>query len=94
MKRIELLEPKRWNLPNNERHRLALHFSKNCVDWCFAGLIADAGDVGQSRHYGPGVIDGEDLQVISRSAGPEAGNAHNADMITLHTVKKFRELVY
>ena len=55
MKRVELLDPKRWNLPNNERHRLAIYFSKNCVDWCFAALLADAGDDGHrvlSAGYG------------------------------------------
>jgi len=94
MKRVELLRPKRWNLPNNERHRLALYFSKNCVDWCFAGLVADAGDVGQSRHNVAAVIDGEALHFVSRSAGPEAANAHNADMVTFHTVEGFRRLAY
>jgi hypothetical protein len=53
MRQVKRLNPKRWNLPDNERHRLALHFSKNCVDWCFAGLIAKVDDDGQSRHYGP-----------------------------------------
>lgn len=94
MKRVELLNPKRWGLPKDERHRLALHFSKNLIDWCFAGLVANAGDDGQSRHYGPLIIDGDDLQIICRSAGPAAANAHNADMITSHTVRRFRELVY
>ncbi len=94
MKRVELLHPKRWNLPNNERHRLALYFSKNCVDWCFAAPLADAGDVGQSRHNVAAVIDGDDLLFVSRSAGPEAANAHNANMVTFHSVQGFRQLVY
>ena len=34
------MEPDRYNLPNKERHILALHFSRNCVDWCFAGVVA------------------------------------------------------
>ncbi|MBL8174819.1 MAG: exo-alpha-sialidase [Bryobacterales bacterium] len=94
MKKVKLLNPKRWNLPYDERHRLALHFSKNCVDWCFAGLIANARDDGQSRHYGPGVIDGEDLAVLSRTATEKAKNAHDGDLITFHRVKSFRDLVY
>jgi hypothetical protein len=94
MKRVELLHPKRWNIPNNERHRLALHFSKNCVDWCFAALVADAGDVGQSRHNVAAVIDDRDLHFVSRTAGPEAKNAHSADLVTFHTVHNFRDLVY
>ncbi len=94
MRQVKRLNPKRWNLPDNERHRLALHFSKNCVDWCFAGLIAKVDDDGQSRHYGPGVIDGQDLQVLCRSASQAAENAHDADMLTFHTVRNFRSLVY
>ena len=94
MARIETLNPKRIGLTNNERHRLVLHFSKNCIDWCFAGMVAMGASDGESRHYGPGVIDGDDLQVLCRSAGPEAENAHNADMITFHTVSNFRDLIY
>lgn len=94
MKRVELLHPKRWNIPNNERHRLSLHFSKNCVDWCFAAPLADAGDVGQSRHNVAAVIDGDDLHFVSRTAGPKAKNAHSGNLVTFHTVKNFRDLVY
>jgi hypothetical protein len=57
-------------------------------------LIAKVDDDGQSRHYGPGVIDGEDLQVLCRSASQAAENAHDADMLTFHTVRNFRSLVY
>jgi hypothetical protein len=94
MKRVELLEPKRYSMPNQERHRLALHFSRNCIDWCFAGLVAAVEDVGQSRHGGNMVIDGEDLHVLMRSADAAALNAHNSNLITFHTVKRFRELAY
>jgi len=73
---------------------LALYFSKNCVDWCFAAPVADAGHVGQSRHNVAAVIDGDDLLFVSRSAGPQAANAHNADMVTFHTVTDFRKLIY
>lgn len=84
----------RYNLPNNERHRLALHFSKNCIDWCFAGLVADSGHPGQSRHYASMAIDGEDLHVLSRSGDHRAKDAHNGNLITFHTVTRFRELIY
>ena len=40
------------------------------------------------------MIGGDDLHFVSRSAGPEAANAHGADMITFHTVKDFREFAY
>ena len=94
MKRVEALGPKRYNMPCQERHRLALHFSRNCVDWCFAGLVAKADDVGQSHHGGNMIIDGDDLLILMRTADADAKNAHNSNLITFHTVRNFRDLVY
>jgi hypothetical protein len=94
MTRPDRLPPDRYNLPNNERHRLTLHFSRNCVDWCFAGMAANSGNPGQGRHYASMVIDGDDLHVLSRSGDSRAKNAHDGNLITFHTVKKFRGLVY
>ena len=94
MVRPERLPDGRYNLPNNERRRLQLHFSKNMIDWCFAGLVA-AGPVEQgSRHYASMVIDGDDLHVLSRSGDERAHDPHNGNIITFHTVHGFRELVY
>jgi len=94
MTRPDRLPPERYNLPNNERHRLALHFSVNCVDWRYAGLVAVGGSLRQARHYASMVIDGEDLHVLSRSGDHRAATAHDGNLITFHTVKRFRELVY
>ncbi|HOJ34454.1 MAG TPA: sialidase family protein [Candidatus Hydrogenedentes bacterium] len=94
MTRPDRLPENRYNLPNNERHRLVLHFSKNCMDWCFAGRIADTGEYGQGRHYASMVIDNDDLHVLSRSGDSRAKSAHDGNLITFHTVRKFRNLVY
>lgn len=94
MRRPDSLPVNRHGLPNNERQRLALHFSINCIDWCFAGLVADAGHQKQSRHYASMVIDGEDLRVVSRSGDEDAVNAHDANVVTFHTIRRFRELIY
>ena len=94
MVRPETLPPDRFNLPNNERRRLQLHFSKNCIDWCFAGLVAVGDSEKQSRHYASMAIDGDDLRILSRSGDGRAKSAHNGNLITFHTVKKFRDLVY
>lgn len=88
------LPENRYNLPNNERHRLMLHFSKNCVDWCFAGLVADSGNAGQGRHYASMIFSGDDLLVLSRSGDHRAKDAHNGNVITFHRVRDFRGLVY
>lgn len=94
MTRPDLLPADRFNLPNNERRRLQLHFSTNCIDWCFAGLVA-AGHVEQaSRHYASMVIDGDDLHVASRSGNERARSAHDGNLVTLHTVRGFRDLAY
>ncbi|MBR3934084.1 MAG: exo-alpha-sialidase [Clostridia bacterium] len=94
MTRIEFLSEDRYNVPSDERDRLALHFSKNMVDWCFAGLIDQSGFENQSRHYASMDIDGEDLVILSRSGDKDAHSAHDGNIITLHRVKNFRDLVY
>ena len=94
MTRPDRLPADRYNLPNNERRRLQLHFSKNMVDWCFAGLVA-AGPVEQaSRHYASMAIDGDDLVILSRSGDERAKSPHDVNLITFHRVRDFRVLVY
>jgi len=88
------LPENRFNLPNNERHRLQLHFSKNMIDWCFAGLVTAGATPPESRHYASMVIDGDDLHVLARSGDSRAKSAHDGNLITFHTVKDFRKLVY
>ena len=88
------LPENRFNLPNNERHRLTLHFSRNCVDWCFAGLVCDSGNAGQGRHYASMAFSGDDLLVLSRSGDHRAKDSHNGNIITFHRVRNFRDLVY
>ena len=94
MRRADLLPHDRYNLPNNERRRLQLHFSRNMIDWCFAGMVATGPVERASRHYAAMVIDGEDLHVLSRSGDERAKDPHNGDLITFHTIQGFRGLVY
>ncbi len=84
----------RYNLPNNERRRLQLHFSRNMVDWCFAGMVAIGESDRSSRHYASMTIDGEDLVVLSRSGDLQAKSAHDGNLITSHVVRGFRALAY
>ncbi len=94
MTRIEALPDDRYGRPDNERHRMVLHFSKNMVDWCFAGLVAAGKTPKESRHYASMDIDGDDLVVLSRSGDARAGSAHDGNLITFHRVRNFRDLVY
>lgn len=94
MTRPDRLPENRYNLPNNERHRLVLHFSKNCVDWCFAGRVADTGAPDQSRNYPAMAINGDDLCILARSGDARAKSAHDGNLITFHRIRGFRELAY
>ncbi len=94
MTRADRLPPKRFNLPNNERRRLQLHFSKNMIDWCFAGLVAEGPADNASRHYASMAVDGDDLVILSRSGDERASCAHNGNLITFHRINDFRGLVY
>ncbi|PTX95707.1 sialidase family protein [Opitutus sp. ER46] len=94
MRRADRLPPDRFDLPYNERHRLVLHFSRNLVDWCFAGLVAVGNGPGEARHYASMDIDGDDLVILSRSGDARAKSAHEGNLITFHRVRNFRDLVY
>lgn len=94
MTRADRLPDGRYDLPNNERNRLVLHFSRNMVDWCFAGLVAVGGGDRESRHYASMAFDGDDLVILSRSGDHRAKSAHNGNLITFHRVRNFRDLVY
>ncbi|WP_147433405.1 sialidase family protein [Paenibacillus ginsengarvi] len=94
MTRAELLPPERFDLPYNERQRLQLHFSRNCIDWCFAGLVAKADHPKMSRHYASMAILGDDLLVLSRSGDERALTSHNGNFISFHRIRDFRQLVY
>lgn len=94
MTRPDRLAADRFDLPYNERHRLVLHFSRNLVDWCFAGLVAIGGSPKEARHYASMDFDGDDLVILSRSADARAKSAHEGDLITFHRVANFRQLVY
>ena len=94
MVRPETLDDDRYDLPNNERQRLVLYFSRNCVDWVFAGLVDKGETQKQSRHYASMAIRGDDLIILSRSGDKDALSAHNTNMITVHKVSDFRSLIY
>lgn len=94
MRRPDRLPVERYDLPNNERHRLVLHFSRNLVDWCFAGLVAKTESPKEARSYASMDIDGEDLVILSRSGDARAKSAHDGNLITFHRVRNFRALVY
>jgi len=94
MTKAELLASDRHDLAYGERNRLVLHFSKNMVDWCFAGVVAIGATQKEARSYAAMDFDGNDLVILSRSGDPNSYSAHETNMITFHRVKNFRDLIY
>ena len=101
MRRPGTLPESRFGLPLDQRDRLVLHYSKNLVDWVFAGLLAQGASPRESYHYCGMDIDGDDLVILSRTGDanvrqPKAPyrDAHDTNLITFHRVKNFRGLVY
>jgi len=94
MCRADKLPDDRYNLANNERQRMQLSFSTNMMDWRFAGLVAVGETQKCSRHYAAMCIDGDHLRILSRSGDERSKSAHDGNLVTLHTVPNFRELVY
>ena len=93
MCRPEQMPDNRYNLPNNERHIQGLHYSRNCIDWIPAGIVAKGNTAGEARNYASMVVDGGDLHILSRSGDHRAKTAHDGNLITLHTLRDFRDLV-
>lgn len=91
---LESLGPRQFGLPTNERHRLVLHYSPNCIDWIFAGVIAIGSKPEQSRNYPSFIFDGRDLLIVARSGNHDAKDTQYSNIITYHRVRDFRALVY
>lgn len=84
----------RYGLPNNERNRLVLYFSKNCVDWIFAGVISIGQKEQHARNYPSMIIDGNNLIIVSRAGNDQAKDCQYNNAIMMHQINNFRELVY
>ncbi len=94
MCRADRLPEDRFDLAFQERNRMVLHFSKNLVDWVFAGVVAIGEGAKESRHYAAMDFDGNDLVIVSRSGDKDSHSAHETNLITFHRVKNFRDLIY
>lgn len=75
------------------RNRLVLYYSYNCFDWLFGGVVATGKTPLQSRSYAYMEPDGDDLLIASRSGDEQVFNGHETNLISLHRVKNFRELI-
>lgn len=88
-----------WNLltPNErrgyDRGRLTLHYSYNCFDWLFAGVVCAGQTRNQARSYASMAFDGDDLLVLSRTGDARSLNGHDTNLISFHRIHDFRSLI-
>ena len=75
-----------------DRRMLCLSYSIDALNWMTTGCIAITPNAGQGFQYAVPLVDGDELLVVSRTSLNEE-NQHDANMITLHRVTNFRELV-
>lgn len=77
--------------PHDLRNVLGLYYSKNAMDWDFAGYVSRTDNIDQARSYASMEIYGDDLYVVSRSGDEKAESAHNTNLILLHKIENFRQ---
>ena len=80
--------------PRDERRRLQLHFSRNLVDWCFAGLVATASGPEVTFQQVRTAVRGQDLCVVTCETDSDAPRLKHPDLVTMRIVKDFRGLAY
>ena len=94
MTRADVLPHDRFGLPCDEAHCLQLHFSRNLVDWCFAGLV-DAGTQSNDLRLDPCMaIHGQDLYVAYAAGDVDTRAMQDTDRLVSCVIPSFRELVY
>jgi len=92
MTRVDKLPATRQGLPCEEDRALQLAFSRNLVDWSFAGTVARAGADGEFIRDSALAIHGNDLYVVGLLGRAAPGTSHNADRVMFFRVAAFRAL--
>ena len=85
---------KRQGMPRDEHRRLQLHFSRNLLDWCFAGLVAVAGGTDTTFQQSRMTVRGKDLCIVSCETDGDAARRRYPNLLTMRVVKDFRSLGY
>lgn len=83
----------RPGLPCEERARLQLSFSRNLIDWSFAGFVCEApeGEVVQDPRMD---IHGNAIYFVCAAGEPHRRSTHGTTAVKFGMIRDFRELVY
>ena len=88
------LPAKRLSLPADEAGGLDLHFSRNLVDWSFAGLIEQPASPALFRTGAALAIKGLDLHVVARGGDESCRKLPETNLIMSYRIPEFRALAY
>lgn len=88
------LHPKWPGIPCEESAGLQLHFSRNLVDWSFAGLIDQTAAPGLYRTGCALAVKGGDLHAIARAGDEACKKLPATNLILSYRIPDFRSLVY
>ena len=80
--------------PALQRDRLALWFSRDAMNWEFAGMVTEGDSRRESRAYPHICVDGNDILVVTRCGTEDSKSLHDNNILSFHRVKNFRDLVY
>lgn len=80
--------------PSLQRDRLALWFSRDAMNWEFAGMVTEGDSRRESRAYPHICVDGKDLLVVTRCGTEDSSSLHDNNILSFHRVENFRDLVY
>jgi hypothetical protein len=94
MTRAEALSKHRQGLPSEERNRLQLLFSRNLVDWCFAGFLSGTARDAEARQGPRLAIHGTDLYVLFCAGDEKSRSARKPNRVLFHCIPDFRDLAY
>jgi hypothetical protein len=92
MTRPERLPEARSGLPCDETHRLQLHYSRNLVDWSYAGLITAGGLPQEHRHSCSLSVRGSDLCAVCCVGDAASRTTADTTRVTFHLIPDFRDL--
>jgi hypothetical protein len=88
------LPSKWWGLPCEEACGLQLQFSKNLVDWSFAGLIEQPASSVHFRTAAALAIKGQDMHVVARAGDDNCRKFPATNLVMSYRIPDFRSLAY
>lgn len=87
-------EEERRMVPDSQKNRLVLYFSKNSFDWCFAGIVSIVESGKESCSCASMAIEEDDLLIAAQYMGGHAEKGSFVSRVELYRIEQFRRYIY